>query len=278
MSEQNHFLSTAQLSDSDDLVLIFQSQLMVRDASFLWKRQDISIKEVVAETVECILIEHYDESAIIVVNLRQDISSSLQAELSPLRSLLLSLNQNEFALAAKAFQLIDWCSTHKFCGTCGCATKTHAAERALVCVNCSKHYFPRINPCVIVLVVKDRQMLLARTSRIKSSFYSCLAGFIEIGETPEETVKREVKEEVNIEVANIRYIKSQSWPFPSQLMLGFLADYHSGDIIPEPTEIAEANWYDIDSLPTVPSARISVAGELIEHFVAKVKSAETSQL
>ncbi len=274
MPEQNHFLSTAQLSDSDNLILIFQSQLMVRSESFLWKRQHI--KELLTETAECVLIGYYDESALIAVNLRQDISLSLQAEPSPLRSLLLSLNQNEFALAGRACQLMDWYNTHKFCGTCGCATKTHAAERALVCVHCSKHYFPRINPCVIVLVVKDKQILLARSSRTKSNFHSCLAGFIEIGETAEETVRREVKEEVNIEVTNIRYIKSQSWPFPSQLMLGFLADYYSGDIIPEPTEIAEANWYDIDSLPIVPSARISVAGELIEHLVAKVKSGKIS--
>jgi len=99
-----------------------------------------------------------------------------------------------------------------------------------------------------------------------------LAGFVEIGETPEETVLREVKEEVGIEVENIRYIKSQSWPFPSQLMLGFIADYKSGEIIPDPGEIVEAHWYSIDDLPNVPAPDISVAGELIQLFIDEARS------
>ena len=113
-------------------------------------------------------------------------------------------------------------------------------------------------------------MLLAQSSRFKSNFYSCLAGFIEIGETPEQTVHREVKEEVNLQVKNVRYISSQSWPFPSQLMLGFLAEYDSGEIFPEPSEIADARWFDIDSLPNVPSEKISVAGKLIGTFIDEV--------
>tara|TARA_B110000908_G_C9927226_1_gene302304 strand:+ start:76 stop:450 length:375 start_codon:yes stop_codon:yes gene_type:complete len=121
-----------------------------------------------------------------------------------------------------------------------------------------------------MLVTKGDQMLLAQSSRFKSNFYSCLAGFIEIGETPEQTVHREVKEEVNLQVKNVRYISSQSWPFPSQLMLGFLAEYDSGEIVPEPSEIADARWFDIDSLPNVPSEKISVAGKLIGTFIDEV--------
>jgi NAD+ diphosphatase len=114
--------------------------------------------------------------------------------------------------------------------------------------------------------------LLARSARFRSGFFSCLAGFIEVGESAEDTVLREVKEEVGILVNNIRYLKSQSWPFPSQLMLGFIADYQSGEIVPEPGEIEEAGWYDIDNLPNVPIPGISVAGELIEHYVAQARS------
>jgi NAD+ diphosphatase len=115
-------------------------------------------------------------------------------------------------------------------------------------------------------------MLLAQSSRYKSNFYSCLAGFIEIGETPEQTVHREVEEEVNLYVKNVRYISSQSWPFPSQLMLGFLAEYDGGEIVPDLSEIADAQWFDIDSLPNVPSEKISVAGKLIRTFIDEVKN------
>ena len=118
-------------------------------------------------------------------------------------------------------------------------------------------------------------MLLARSARYKADFYSCLAGFIEIGETPEETVHREVMEEVSLRVKNVRYISSQSWPFPSQLMLGFLAEYESGEIIPEPSEIADAKWFDIDSLPNVPSEKISVAGKLIRTFMDEIERGRT---
>ena len=123
-----------------------------------------------------------------------------------------------------------------------------------------------------MLVTKGDKMLLAQSSRYKSTFYSCLAGFIEIGETPEQTVYREVKEEVDLQVKNVRYISSQSWPFPSQLMLGFLAEYDGGEIVPDPSEIADARWFDIDSLPNVPSEKISVAGKLIRTFIDEVRN------
>ena len=107
---------------------------------------------------------------------------------------------------------------------------------------------------------------MARSARFKTGFFSCLAGFIEVGETAEETVSREIKEEVGLKVENIRYIKSQSWPFPSQLMLGYHADYREGDITPDPTEIEEADWFDVNNLPATPSPSVSVAGELIQIY------------
>ena len=120
---------------------------------------------------------------------------------------------------------------------------------------------------MIVLVVREDKMLLAKSSRHNADFYSCLAGFMEVGESPEDTVKREVFEEVGVHVGKIDYLSSQSWPFPSQLMLGFIAQYESGDINPEPSEIADAQWFGADDLPNIPSARISVAGKLISHFL-----------
>ena len=125
-----------------------------------------------------------------------------------------------------------------------------------------------------MLVTRGREILLARSARYRTGFYSCLAGFIEVCESAEDTGHREVKEEAGVEVENIRYVKSQAWPFPSQLMLGFHADYQSGEIVPEPGEIEEANFYDVDDLPTVPSAEISVAGELIKMYVEQVRNGD----
>ncbi len=274
MSQQDHFLSLEQLSGSDRFILFYSSQILVRDEDVVWSHDQVIAH--LDDSAELILLDRDAESSMIAVSLQQDISATLQAELNSLRSLLFFSDQEQFLLAGRASQLVDWYEGHRFCGACGARTVHHDNERTLVCVACSQHFFPRISPCVIMLVTKGEQMLLARSSRHKAKFYSCLAGFIEIGETPEETVHREVKEEVNLEVKNIRYVSSQSWPFPSQLMLGFLAEYAGGEIVPEPSEIDDAQWYDIDSLPSVPSEKISVAGKLICTFIAEVQKARAS--
>lgn len=269
MSDKEHFLSLKQLSESDRFILFYSSQILVRDEEILWSLNQI--REHLNDSADLILLHQGAGASVIAVSLQQDISNNLQAELNSLRSLLFFSDQEKFLLAGRASQLVDWYKNHRFCGTCGASTVHHGNERTLVCDNCTLHFFPRISPCVIMLVTKGDKMLLARSSRYKSDFYSCLAGFIEIGETPEETVHREVKEEVGLRIKNVRYISSQSWPFPSQLMLGFLAEYESGEIVPEPSEILEADWYDIDSLPNVPSQKISVAGKLIQTFIGEVK-------
>lgn len=269
MSQRDHFLKLEQLRDSDSFILFHDAELLVRDDALIWQRSELESN--LLQNATLILIEEESDSAIIAVDTHHDPCVVLNAQKRSLRSLLFIADGSDFAIAGKASQLLDWYNSHRYCGKCGEATVHHAAERAVVCETCKHHYFPRINPCVIVLVVKGAQLLLARSSRTNSNFFSCLAGFIEIGETPEQTVAREVKEEVAIEVDNIRYIKSQSWPFPSQLMLGYLADYRSGEIEPAPEEIAEADWYDVDNLPIIPSAAISVAGELIQHFIQQLK-------
>lgn len=271
MPHKEHFLSLPQLSESDSFILFYASQIVVRDENILWSLDQI--REHLNDSADLILLQRDGDMAVIAVSLQQDISVPLQAELNSLRSLLFYSDQEKFLLAGRASQLIDWYRNHRFCGTCGTPTIHHGNERTLVCESCTLHFFPRISPCVIMLVTKGEKMLLARSSRFKSDFYSCLAGFIEIGETPEDTVHREVREEVDLQIKNVRYLSSQSWPFPSQLMLGFLAEYDSGEIVPEPSEIADAKWFDIDDLPNVPSAKISVAGKLICAFIDEVRAA-----
>ena len=269
MSSRNHFLQVHELLESDRFVLSHKSDIVVQGDKFVWRYHELALEELVE--AEFILLEQDAEFDLIAVEISEDSSSSSLSESKNLWSLLFMDGEDPFSVAGKARQLLDWYKTHRFCGECGSKTIHHGSERALVCEPCNKHYFPRINPCAIMLVHRGPQMLLAQSSRIKTGFYSCLAGFVEIGETPEETVKREVMEEVGIEVHNIRYFKSQSWPFPSQLMLAYFAEYKSGDITPDPSEIEDAAWFDIDNLPKMPGANVSVAGELIHHFIESVK-------
>ncbi len=173
------------------------------------------------------------------------------------------------AMAARASQILDWWFGHAFCGRCGTATVPHAVEMARTCPGCSALHFPRINPAVITLVHRRDEILLAHDRRFRPGFFALLAGFVEPGETLEDAVAREVREEVGVEVEGIRYFGSQSWPFPSQLMVGFFARYRTGEIAVQESEISEAHWFSVDRMPSPDDrpATFSIAGRLIEAFL-----------
>ncbi|MFV0276143.1 MAG: NAD(+) diphosphatase [Parahaliea sp.] len=183
-----------------------------------------------------------------------------------LYSILGRVDEALFALAGRASQLLDWERDHRFCGRCGAVMEIDSAERAMRCRPCRSINYPRISPCIIVLVTRGEELLLARNANFPRSMYSTLAGFIEAGENVEQTLVREVREEVGVEVDNLRYFHSQSWPFPNQLMLGFFADYAGGEIVCDPAEIADAQWFHYRQLPQIPPSS-SVAGRLIRHYI-----------
>jgi NAD+ diphosphatase len=190
-----------------------------------------------------------------------------------LRVLLDTISEDLFWIAGLANHLLDWDRSHRFCGRCGQPTEDKTDERAKRCPACGLINYPRLSPAVIVAVVKDDKLLLARNKRFRGPFYSVLAGFVEPGETLEACVKREVREEVGLFVKNIRYFGSQPWPFPNSLMVGFIADYAGGEIEVDNAELMEADWFAARSLPQVPS-RISIARQLIDWFV-KTHSSNT---
>jgi NAD+ diphosphatase len=171
-----------------------------------------------------------------------------------------------FALVGRASQLLDWDRDHQFCGRCGNPMRPDTLERAMRCEPCGTINYPRIAPCAIVLITRGEELLLARNANFPGPMYSTLAGFIEPGETVEETLVREVREEVGVEVCNLRYFQSQSWPFPNQLMLGFFADYAGGDIVCDEVEIVDAQWFHVNELPMIPPVA-SVSGQLIQHYI-----------
>ena len=191
------------------------------------------------------------------------------ARLSPLglRVLHGRVDDEVFALAGRAFQLLEWDRTHRHCGVCGTPTEPATGERALRCPRCEHLHFPRVSPAVIVRVTRGDQVLLAHGVGFPEGVYSVLAGFVEPGETLEEAVAREVGEETGIRVTDIRYFGSQPWPFPHQIMIGFTARHESGEVHPDELEIADAGWFTADALPSIPP-KLSIARRLIDDFLA----------
>ena len=185
-----------------------------------------------------------------------------------LRQVYGRLDEGLFWIAARAVQIIDWDRTHQFCGRCGVPLRTKADERAKECPQCGLLHFPRLAPAIIVLVEQGNQLLLARSRHFMPGMYSVLAGFVEPGESLEEAVAREVKEEVGIEIKDIKYFGSQPWPFPHSLMIGFTATYAGGEISRDDKEIEDAGWFSVEKLPRIPG-KISIARKLIDGFLTK---------
>jgi NAD+ diphosphatase len=187
-----------------------------------------------------------------------------------LRALFGLLDDASFALAGRALQLVDWDLTHRFCGSCATPTVRSENERARACPACGLVAYPRLAPAVMALVRRPpREILLARSHRFPTGMYSALAGFVEPGETIEQALAREVFEEVGVGLTKVRYFASQPWPFPHSLMIAFVADWAEGEIRTDPAEIADAEWFEIDKLPLLPSP-ISIARRLIDAVVAEM--------
>ncbi len=187
-----------------------------------------------------------------------------------LRSLFSGIEEDFFRMAGRAKQIVGWQATHRFCGRCGSETEPVSGEMAKRCPVCGMVYYPRLSPAIIVLVRNGERLLLARSNGFPAGLYSVLAGFVEPGESIEEAVKREVREEVGIEVRNLRYFSSQPWPFPNSLMIGFTAEYAAGELQIDPREIEDAGWYEVGELPTLPP-RFSIARTMIEEFIAQAR-------
>lgn len=180
------------------------------------------------------------------------------------------LDEQLWVLAGRAVQIATWDRDHRFCGRCATATVSEPTERARRCPSCGLLAYPRLSPAVIMLVERDDTVLLAHGTRFPRPFYSALAGFVEPGETLENAVAREVKEEVGIDISDITYFGSQPWPFPHQIMIGFTAQYAGGDLVLDPEEIVDADWFRADDLPMVPPRGMSIAGDLLADWIDRV--------
>jgi NAD+ diphosphatase len=206
------------------------------------------------------------EQPCFAVDLEEDEPLPEGMALAGLRRLFGAISEELFQIGGRAFQVLNWDRTHRFCGRCGSATNYHDSDRARECPQCKLLSFPRVSPAIIVLVQKGHEFLLARNARFPGKRYSIIAGFVEPGETLEETVHREIKEEVGIDVRDVRYFGSQPWPFPHSLMVGFTAQYAGGEIVVDGEEIVDSGWYSSDNLPELPDG-ISISRRIIDWFL-----------
>lgn len=175
------------------------------------------------------------------------------------------LDKDFYQMAAKAYELLYWDSNTRYCGMCGAPMKRHT-DISKRCTNCGKEVWPQVSPAIIVRIRKGDKILMVHALNFnRREMYGLVAGFVETGETLEECVRREVKEEVGVNIDNIRYFGSQPWPYPCGIMIGFTADYVDGNIHVQEEELSNAGWFGADNLPPVPD-KMSIARQLIDDF------------
>jgi NAD+ diphosphatase len=197
----------------------------------------------------CILLGVDEDRAYFAIDATgSDIGSNAAAENVDVRTLAPQIPAGDAAILAEARSLIDWHQRHGFCAQCGTKTDVSSAGWTRRCPNCRAHHYPRSDPVAIMLVVRGERALLGRGKRRPGLRFSCLAGFMEPGETPEEAVRREVMEESGVRVGRVKYLAAQPWPFPSTLMMGFLAEGISDEITIDPEELMEARWFERDEI------------------------------
>lgn len=185
---------------------------------------------------------------------------------TPLRALHGRLTDDAWSVAGRAFQLAEWDRTHRFCGACGGPTTPSRGERARVCAACGLRSYPRHSPAVIMRITRGDEVLLGRAPRFPAGMFSTLAGFVDPGESAEDAVRREVREEAGIEIGEPRWFGSQSWPFPHSLMLGFTAEWTAGDLERDPDELEDLGWFRRDALPILPPPA-SIARRLLDDWI-----------
>ncbi len=184
----------------------------------------------------------------------------------PLRQSYYKLPHADYLKAGKCHELLYWDQQTKYCGVCGGPLRfdTPISKK---CDHCGKEWWPSLAIAVIVLIRKGKEVLLVHANSFRDNHYGLVAGFVETGETLEEAVHREVREETGLQIANLRYFASQPWPYPCGLMVGFTADYVAGDIHLQRSELSKAAWYDRDHLPHIPE-KLSIARQLIDDWLA----------
>ena len=197
--------------------------------------------------------------------IEQPLLGNERYEMCGLRQSYYKLSHEDYLKAGKCHELLYWDQNTKFCGVCG-GPMRFDTDISKKCEHCGKEVWPQLATAVIVLVRKDKEVLLVHAKNFRTDFYGLVAGFVETGETLEEAVHREVMEETGLHIKNLKYFASQPWPYPCGLMVGFIADYDGGKIHLQRSELSKGSWFDKDHLPQIPE-KLSIARQLIDHWL-----------
>ena len=273
MSNNFKILSSAfKESKSNDLYFTFfrGSILIKKDENTLNIPGFDEIKKLNIQYGDEFILGEIGEKSCFAVEASSEIKLTGNFELIPLSDMGPLIDEELFLIAGRANQILNWDNTHRFCGKCGSKTENKKDEMAKVCPKCNHVMYPVICPAIIVGVTKGDKILLAHNKGFKNNMYSLIAGFVEAGEDLKSTVKREVFEEVGIKIKNIKYYKSSPWSFPNSLMIGFFAEYESGEIKVDGNEIVHANWFTKDNFPNIPK-KFTIARKIIDGFVDRNK-------
>lgn len=264
------FTTSNDFNEEAWILILIEKKLLMKKVESKYEIPAVKdIKSIISDCNHCVFIGKYDGHDCYSIRITQIMNLNEDLELVETKDItVFSGDPGLFLLAGTANHIVHWNSMNRFCGRCGSKTMDKKDERAKVCPDCGNIIYPRISPATITAVFRGNQILLAHNRNFKNDLYSLIAGFVEPGETLEQCVEREIKEEVGIQVKNIKYFSSQPWSFPDSLMMAFTAEYESGDLMIDNSEITDAGWYTADNLPDIPSTD-SVAGKIIRWYREK---------
>lgn len=261
-------------TESLEAWLIFQREklLLAKDAESFTIPQGAALSLLKSHLLRLHPLGEFNHTNCYTGEIESTVSLPTGIEAVSLRAAFEYLGLDWHGVVSKAASIIHWDRNHQFCGHCGHTTQVTPGTYERKCTNCGLPQYPRISPSIIVLIKRGKEVLMARSPHFPKNAYGLIAGFVEAGESIEEAIKREVKEEVSIKIKNLQYFGSQSWPFPDSLMIGFIAEYADGEIIIDHNEIESAGWYRFDNIPAWPGSSISIASKLINHFIQECQN------
>lgn len=251
-------------NDTQEILIFCKDQIVTKDQNCFFSKESVS--NILKNNITSVFLNN--NKLVVNINFTEQLLNANDLTLQNVKKYITTFEGNNHIDILTSFQWITWDNRSKYCGTCGekLISKLDTTEKN--CTNCNISFFPRFSPAIMVLIKKDKQILLGRSAHFPKGVYSALAGFIDLGESAEEAVIREVREEVGISIKNIKYFGTQTWPFPDSFMIAFTADYKSGDIKIDNQELEDAKWFDIDKVPILPSS-LSISRKLIESVLNK---------